>query len=278
MAVIGLFLVWSLLEGFMQWLGGYTRHFAYAWVLLPSNPTGYYPQFQLAPPTLHSLNLLLGATYDGQSILASILYAAPHDAEAALLVVASAIVIGMLVGLPAGYFGGWSDEILMRITDAFLAFPFLILAITFSLLIGNGFNTVLLVLVVIWWPTYARYFRAQAIALKSRAFVEAAKLSHVGSFNIMVRHLLPNSIDPIIAQATLDLGTVILTYSALAFIGIGLEVNQPEWGAMASLGLSYLQTNPLWTIAPGVVIVTIVICFSLIGDRLQDLVGGRITY
>jgi len=278
MGIIALFLVWAVVEGMMQWLASFTRHPAYAWLLLPSNPTAYNPLYQLAPPNIHSLNLILGATYDGQSILSSILYAAPHDAEAAFVVVASAIIIGMLVGMPAGYFGGWTDEILMRLTDAFLAFPYLILAITLSLLIGSGFSTVLVVLVIIWWPTYARYFRAQAIALKSRTFVEAAKLSRVGSWKIMFRHLLPNSVDPIIAQATLDLGTVILTYSALAFIGVGLQVNEPEWGAMASLGLGYLQTNPLWSLAPGFVILIIVVAFSLIGDRLQDLIAGRMMY
>jgi peptide/nickel transport system permease protein len=278
MTIIAIFLLFSLVEGIMQYLAVYLRHPQWGWILLPSNPLALNFPNSLAGPSLSNLANLFGANYEGQSILSQIMYAAPHDAIASVLVVASAILIGMLVGIPAGYLGGWTDEILMRVTDAFLAFPFLVLAIAFSVLLGTGFTTVLLALVLIWWPTYARYFRAQAISLKNRNFVEASKLSGVGPIRIMFRHIFPNSTDPVIAQATLDFGSVILLYSTLAFLGIGLQLGHPEWGAMSSSGVAFFPASWWWTLIPGLTIMVIVVAFSLIGDRLQDLVGGRLTY
>ncbi len=278
LVIIGLFLGWGLVEGVMQYIASYTHVASWGWKLLPSDPISLSLKNSLAAPTLSNLNNLFGANYEGQSVLSQLLYATPHDATASVLVVASAIAIGMMIGIPAGYIGGWTDEILMRITDAFLAFPYLVLAIAFSVLLGEGFTTVLLALVLIWWPTYARYFRAQAISLKNRNFVEASKLSGVGPLKIMLRHIFPNSIDPVIAQATLDFGSVILLYSTLAFLGIGLELNYPEWGSMSSLGVSYFPASWWLVLVPGATIMVIVVAFSLIGDRLQDLVAGRLTY
>jgi peptide/nickel transport system permease protein len=278
LVIVGAFLLFGLVEGIMQQLAVTLRHPEYGWMLLPSNPLALNLRNSLAPPSLASLDSIFGYSYEGQSIFSGILYATPRDALASILVVASGILIGLFVGIPAGYVGGWTDEILMRVTDAFLAFPFLVLAIAFAVILGSGYSVVLLVLVIVWWPTYARYFRAQAIALKSRGFVEASKLSGVSSFRIMIRHIFPNAIDPVIAQATLDFGTVIVVYSTLAFLGIGLSPGVPEWGAMTSEGLPFFPNVWWWSVVPGLVITVIVIAFTLIGDRIQDLVGGRITY
>ena len=276
--IVGLFLGWALVEGIMQEVATLTKDQAYGWLLLPSDPLKLNFNNVLTPPSFKNLASLLGTDDNGHSILSQILYAAPHDATAAILVVGSAILIGTFVGIPAGYYGGWVDEVLMRLTDAFLAFPFLVLAIAFTIILGNGFTVVLAVLMLIWWPTYARYFRAQTLALRNRGFVEASKLNGVSSWTMMFRHIFPNAIDPVIAQATLDFGTVIVTYSTLAFLGIGLDVGYPEWGAMTSNGLNYLQSSAYFALIPGAVIIIIVVAFTLIGDRLQDLVGGRITY
>lgn len=278
MTVIVLFLSFGLIEGLMQQYATMTRHFALGWLLTGDPNPNLSASLNLLPPSLSSFSKLFGTTNEGQSVISMILYAAPHDALASVSVVLTGVLIGMLVGIPAGYFGGWADETLMRITDAFLAFPFLVLAITFSVLFGNGFTVVLVVLYLLWWPTYARYFRGQTIALKNRGFVEASKLSGVGSFRIMFRHIFPNAIDPIIAQATLDFGAVLVVYSTLAFLGIGLQVNYPEWGAMTSQGLPFFPNGWWFLIFPGAVIVLIVVSFTLVGDRLQDLIGGRVTY
>jgi peptide/nickel transport system permease protein len=131
---------------------------------------------------------------------------------------------------------------------------------------------------VIWWPTYARFFRGQALTLREKGYVESSKLSGAGSLRILIKHIIPNSVDPIIAYATLDLGTVILFYSTLAFLGIGVSFNYPEWGAESSSGLSFFPTQWWWSIIPGVMIAVVVIAFTLVGDRLQDLIGGRVSY
>jgi len=277
--VIGAFLLFSIVEGILQQIGGYLRQPSLGWAILPTNPLVIQSQTSLLSPSLANFPAgILGYDYEGRSILSEILYAAPRDAVASVLVVCSAIVIGMLLGITAGYFGGWIDEILMRVTDAFLAFPAILLAIALAFLLGNGYYTVLVALVVVWWPTYARFFRAQTLSLRSRGYVEASKLSGIGSGRIMLRHIFPNAVDPIIAIATLDFGNVILTYSTLAFLGIGITLGIPEWGAMTSEGLSYLPGIWWWALFPGVAIMIIVICFSIMGDRIQDLVGGRLTY
>jgi len=277
--VIGAFFLFSIVEGVLQQVASYIKQPSLGWAILPANPVVIDFHSSLASPTLAQFPAgILGYDFEGRSVLSEILYAAPRDAAASILVVLSAILIGMILGITAGYFGGWADEILMRVTDAFLAFPAILLAIALAFLLGNGYYTVLVALVVVWWPTYARFFRAQTLSLKARGYVEASKLSGIGSARIMFRHIFPNAVDPIIAIATLDFGNVILTYSTLAFIGIGVEVGIPEWGSMTSEGLSYLPAVWWWALFPGIAIMMVVICFSILGDRIQDLVGGRLTY
>lgn len=278
MAIVGVFFGFAAIEGLLQAIGSYFREIWLGTVLLPSSPFAINFKNSLLPPSLGSGASLLGYDYQGRSILSQLMYAAPRDAAAAVVVVGSAIVIGMLLGITAGYIGGWADEILMRLTDAFLAFPAIFLAIALAILLGNGYTVVLIALIVVWWPPYARYFRAQTLRERNRGYVEASKLSGISSIRIMSRHIFPNTIDPIIAIASLDLGNVILTYSTLAFIGIGLELGIPEWGSMTSDGFGYIPGVWWWALFPALVIMTIVVCFSIIGDRVQDLVGGRLSY
>lgn len=279
LGIIGLFSLWALVEGSFQFAGYLLHKQSLGLILLPSNPFTLSFSNSLRPPSTSKFPVyIFGTNEEGQSILSRLLYAAPRDALAAYVVVGSAVLIGMVIGIAAGYKGGWADELLMRLTDAFLAFPGLVLAIALSILIGTGFDAVLGALLIIWWPTYARFFRGQALALKNRAYVDASKLSGIGTLRIMFRHIFPNAIDPIIAIASLDFGNVILTYSSLAFIGLGVQPPLPEWGAMSSDGLAYFPQSWWWTIIPGLTIMLVVVCFTLIGDRLQDLVGGRATY
>lgn len=277
--IIGFFLVYALLEGIMQELAVYLKNPSLGWALAPSNPLALTFSQELLPPSLKDFpNYLFGTNFQGQSIVARLLYATPHDATASVVIVGSAIFIGMFLGTASGYFGGWADEIMMRVTDAFLALPALVLAITVAVLIGGGFTSLLFALMLIWWPTYARFFRAQALTLRNKGYVEAAKLNGSSSLKILIRHIIPNSVDPIIAYATLDMGTVILTYAGLAFLGIGVSSGYPEWGAESSAGLQFFPQQWWYAIMPGVVIAVVVVAFTLVGDRLQDLIGGRITY
>ena len=277
--VIGAFLVYALLEGIMQQLAISLKNPSLGWALMPSNPLALTFSQSLKAPSLSGFpNMLFGTNFQGQSIVSRLLYATPHDATASVVIVGSAILIGMFLGTASGYFGGWVDEVMMRITDAFLALPALVLAITVAVLIGGGFTSLLFALVIIWWPTYARFFRAQALTLRNKGYVEAAKLNGSSSLRILVRHIIPNSVDPIIAYATLDMGTVILTFAGLAFLGIGVSSGYPEWGAESSAGLQFFPQQWWYAIMPGVVIAVVVVAFTLVGDRLQDLIGGRITY
>ena len=278
-AIIVAFFAFAAVEGLLQLTSGYVKDPSLGWAVLPSNPTSINFHYSLVAPTLSKFpDGILGYNYEGESIFAQILYALPRDAVASALVVGSAIILGMVLGITAGFIGGWADEVLMRVTDAFLAFPGILLALALAILLGNGYTVVLIALVVIWWPTYARFFRAQTLTLKARGYVEASKLSGLGSFRIMIRHIFPNAIDPIIAIATLDFGNVILTYSTLAFLGIGIEIGIPEWGSMTSEGLAYIPGVWWWALFPGIAIMVVVVCFSLVGDRIQDLVGGRLSY
>ncbi len=276
--MIAVFLGWSLVEGIMQELGDLLKHQAYGWALLPSNPLALNFGSKLLQPSLANFpNDLFGTNFDGQSIFSRLLYAAPHDAEAPIIIVGSAIIIGMFLGTAAGYFGGWVDEVIMRATDAFLSLPALILAITVSVLLGPSFTSLIYALIIVWWPTYARFFRGQALTLREKGYVESSKLSGAGPLRILIRHIIPNSVDPIIAYATLDLGSVILFYSTLAFLGIGVSFNYPEWGAESSSGLGFFPAQWWWAIIPGILIAAVVIAFTLVGDRLQDLIGGRMS-
>jgi peptide/nickel transport system permease protein len=276
LVIILMFIAWSVIEGTLQILGIYLRNPALGWMLLPHNPLAA-PDYALSlkPP---SLSYIFGTNLEGEDIFSRILYAAPKDAMAAFIVVFIAIMVGGLLGTMAGYFGGWLDEALMRITDAFLAIPGLILAIALSILIGPGFYSVLIALTIVWWPIYARLFRGQTLTLKFRGFVEVSRLFGASHLKIIFKHIFPNAIDPIVAYAALDFGTVILTYSTLAFLGIGVQPPYPEWGSMASNGLSFFPGIWWYTFFPSATILLIVISFILLGDKLQDIISGRLTY
>jgi len=271
-----LFLAWAGLEGLLQVVGWLTKNSEYGIMLLGADPLANNFSWSLTPPSVGRAGFLLGTDFNGRSILLRILYAAPSDAAAAMLVVLSGIVIGMLIGTSAAYLGGWVEEIFMRLTDAFLTVPAVLLAIVIGILLGNGFSSVLVALVVVWWPTYSRFFRGQTLPLKSRAFVSAAKLGGIGSLKIIVKHIIPNSLDPVLAYATLDLGNVILTYSSLSFLGIGAQSPFPEWGAMSFGGLSYFPQYWWISIFPGLVILLVATSFTVVGDRLQDFISGKV--
>ena len=243
--------------------------------LLPHDPFLYNLPMHLHPPTL---TYIFGTNTYGEDIWSRMLYAMPRDAFISILVVLSAILIGGVLGVFAGYRGKFTDETVMRITDAFLSLPALVLVIALSVMFDETLSGVILALVIIWWPIYARFFRAQTLRIKNLDYVQAAKLNNVSFTRLFFRYLFMNSLDPIIAYAALDFGNVILTYSTLAFLGIGLEPPIPELGSMASNGVGTLPTGWWYAIFPGLAILVIVIGFVLVGDRMQDIISNRINY
>ncbi|MUN29863.1 ABC transporter permease [Sulfuracidifex metallicus] len=272
--IVSLFFGWSAIEGALQMIGGYLHNPSLGWALLPSDPLKISLTNSYHPPTLSAV-YLFGANAEGESILSRILYAMPRDALVSVVVVFIAVLVGMIVGVLAGYIGGILDDILMRLTDAILAFPAIILVIAISVILSANFNAVIVGLSVVWWPTYARLFRAQTLKVKQMDYVTAAKLYGVSKVKFFLKYLVLNTIDPIIAYSALDFGNVILAYSTLAFFGIGITVNIPELGEMASDGLAGLPTYWWWPIFPSIAILIIVLGFVLLGDRLQDIIQGR---
>jgi peptide/nickel transport system permease protein len=230
-----------------------------------------------ASDTMHppSAKYLLGADRLGRDILSRIIYGARPALVVPIGVVLFAVLIGAPLGALAGYKGGWIDEVIMRITDLFLAFPSLLLAMAIAASIGRGLDKAAIALVVSWWPWYTRIARGAAVSLKEQYFVEAAQAIGVRDSVIIFRHILPNTLSPILVQATVDLGTVILAMGGLAFIGLGTQPPSPDWGLMISEGRTFILDQ--WWIAtfPGIAIFIVVLAFNLLGDTLRDIFDPR---
>ena len=245
--------------------------------------------FQIAPYPLegagktHADNTMLppspqhwlGADRLGRDILSRVIVGARPALIIPMGVVLFAVVIGAPLGAIAGYKGGWIDEVIMRITDLFLAFPSLLLAMAIVSALGRGLDKAALALVVSWWPWYTRIARGVAIGLRERFFVEAAQAIGVRDAVIIIRHILPNTITPILVQATVDLGTVILAMGGLAFLGLGTQPPAPDWGLMVSEGREFILNEWWIATAPGVAIFVVVLAFNLLGDTLRDIFDPR---
>ena len=189
----------------------------------------------------------------------------------AVLVVGSSVLVGIAVGLAAGYAGGWADEAAMRTTDVFLAFPPLLLAILLVTVLGGGFVSTTLALALVWWPVYAVLVRGQVVSVRSRPFVEAARATGVPPLGIMRRHLLPNALGPLLVQATVNVGAVILVAAGLSFIGLGPQPPTADWGMMINSGRQYVLSGSWWVAGvPGVAILLTALAFALLGDNLRD--------
>ncbi len=192
-----------------------------------------------------------------------------------LLVVGLAVLIGAPLGAVAGFKGGWFDETIMRVTDLFLAFPSLLLAMAITAALGRGLENAALALVISWWPWYARLVRGVALSLRERYFVEAAQSMGVREVTIIGRHILPNCLSPIMVQATVDLGTVILAMGGLAFIGLGTQPPAADWGLMISEGRTSILESWWIAIFPMLAMLILVLAFNLLGDTLRDIFDPR---
>ena len=211
----------------------------------------------------------------GRDMLSRIIVGARPALIVPIGVVFFAILIGTPLGALAGYKGGWIDEVIMRITDLFLAFPSLLLAMAITSALGRGLDKAAIALVVSWWPWYTRIARGVAISLRERYFVEAAQAVGVSDAVIILKHILPNTLSPIMVQATVDLGTVILAMGGLAFLGLGTQPPSPDWGLMVSDGRELILNQ--WWVATysGLAIFIVVLAFNLLGDTLRDIFDPR---
>jgi peptide/nickel transport system permease protein len=227
----------------------------------------------LTPP---SAEFPLGTDRLGRDLLSRMLYGARISLFVGVVVVIASALIGGSMGLVAGYRGGWADEALMRITDIFFAFPGLILAMAIAAALGPSLENALIAIVAVNWPVYARLVRGQVLALKRREFVEAARVIGAREGRIVFGHILPNSLAPLLVQASFDLGGAILSVAGLSFIGFGAQPPTPEWGVMISEGRNYLATQWWLATVPAVAMLLVVAGFNLLGDGLRDLFDPRL--
>ena len=210
----------------------------------------------------------------GRDVLARVLYGGRTSLPAGLLVIASATVIGTIFGAIGGYIGGLGDELLMRFTEVFMAFPIIILAMAIAAALGPSVNNAVIAMVVVWWPSYARIIRSLVISVKSNEYVESARAIGASPVRVLFRTILPNCVAPALVMATLDVGNAILIFAGLSFLGLGPEPSSPEWGRMVSDGIDYFDQWWLSTF-PGLAILTVVMALNFIGDGLRDLADPR---
>jgi peptide/nickel transport system permease protein len=227
-----------------------------------------HPLQTLEPP---SAQHYFGTDQVGRDVFSRVVYGARISPVIAVLVLAISVFIGVPLGIAAGYFGGWIDEVISRITDVFLAFPALLLALAFAAVMEPSITNTVIAISVTWWPWYTRIVRGQAASVTGRPFVESAKATGIPHRTILFRHVLPNSITPIIVQVSLDVGGVILTASALSFLGLGAQDPTPDWGLMVSQGQAFFTTQWWLVTFPGAAIFLTAVAFNLLGDGLRDV-------
>ena len=228
---------------------------------------------RLLPPNSQHI---FGTDQYGRDIFSRVVYGARVEVWIISIVSIISVVIGIIVGITAGYFGGAVDEILMRITDMFLAFPRLVLAMAFTAALGPNLTNTMIAISLVDWTIYARLGRAETAKVKSQPYIEAIRAIGAKDLRIIAFHVLPMTISPVIVQLTLRMGTIILTAAGLGFLGLGAQPPTPEWGAIVSDGRSYLLSQWWITTFPGIAIAIVVLGFNLLGDGIRDILDPRI--
>ncbi len=250
-----------------------------AWLLLallapliaPFDPLEQHIKDRLQAP---NATYLLGSDELGRDILSRVLYGGRITIPAGLAVIVIDGVLGWLIGAVAGFLGGVWDEIMMRLTELFMAFPTIILAMAVTAALGPSIRNAVLALVIVRWPNYARLTRGLIIEAKTNEYVEAARSLGAKAPYLLFKTLLPNSIAPTVVYGSLDIGNAILIFAGLSFLGLGPEPASPEWGRMISIGIDFFDQWWMW-LFPGLAIASLVMAFNFIGDGLRDMLDPR---
>lgn len=250
-----------------------------AWALISLGAPQIAPADPLRQSVMERLQApserhLFGTDQLGRDVLSRVLYGGRTSLPAGLLVISSAMLIGTLFGALAGYIGGVWDELLMRFTEIFMAFPIIILAMAIAAALGPSVNNAVIAMVIVWWPNYARVVRSLVISVKSNEYVTSARAIGASPARILFSTVLPNCLAPALVMATLDIGNAILIFAGLSFLGLGPEPSSPEWGRMVSDGIDHYDQWWLSTF-PGIAIFTVVMALNFIGDGLRDLTDPR---
>lgn len=263
LTVIGLFLVavFLLLAALAPWIAPY-----------PQDVWAVHPEERFSPP---STQHWFGTDELGRDIFSRVIFGTRISLRIGMIVVVLALAIGVPLGLIAGTFGGLLDEILMRVTDMFLSFPPLLLAMAISATLGASLENAMVAIAIAWWPWYARLIRSEALSIRERDYVEAARAAGATWVRLLFRHVLPNSLAPVIVQASMDFGSVILTSASLSFLGLGAQPPTPEWGLMINIGRSYFLTHWWIVTFPGLAILITVLSFNITGDGLREILDPK---
>lgn len=242
-------------------------------LIAPQNPDHISLGDILKGPSLHHW---FGTDNLGRDIFSRVLAGARISVEVAAVVLSLSVTFGTAVGILSGLAGGLVDEIIMRVTDLFLAFPGFILAAAIAATLGPSLSHTVLALAVVFWPWYTRLTRGQVLSLREREFILAARVARAGRVWIATRHLLRNVLAIVIVQVSLDVGYAILSTSSLSFLGLGAQPPSPEWGAIITEGRNYIQTAWWWSTFPGIALALTVVGFNLLGDGLRDWIDPRL--
>lgn len=219
---------------------------------------------------------LLGTDEYGRDVLSRIIYGGQVSLIVGVLAVVIACVLGTLLGMVAGYFGGWVDDVISRLAEAVRVIPQVVLAIALCAVFGGGILNLSIILGISNLTVYIRMMRSQVMSIKERDYIMAGKLQGNSSLRLMMRHILPNSVSPIIVTMTQQIGGTILSEAGLSFLGLGISVPTASWGSLVSGGRAYLMTNPVYSLAPGFAIALLVICLNTLGDGVRDALDPRL--
>ena len=218
----------------------------------------------------------LGTDAMGRDTLSRIIYGSQTSLKIGLIVVTLACLSGIILGTIAGYYGGWTHSVIMRLIDALMSFPMILLAMVITALMGSGMRNVIIALSVAMMPTYARVMCAQVLSIKENDYVTASRSIGASNLRIMLRHTIPNCFPPLIVLVTMMLGGVILVEAGLSFLGIGIKPPTPTWGNMINDGRLYLLTLPILSFAPGFALMSLIFAFNMVGDGLRDALDPRL--
>lgn len=245
----------------------------FAPAIAPYDPCEINPPEFLQPP---SSQHFFGTDECGRDIFSRVVCGSRISLAAGFTITIISMVIGSIIGIISSYVGGIVDDIIMRIADIFLSFPWIVMAMAITAVLGRGIINTVIALSIVWWPIYTRLIRSQALSIKQMPYIEAIRALGAGKLRIIFIHILPNCLSPILVQASLDIGGAILWCAALSFIGLGAQPPSPEWGAMITVGSHYLRESWWYATFPGLMITIVVLGFNLFGDGLRDIIDPRL--